>query len=75
MNEIKILLSCSGAHIKTKRAEKINELLHNDINWDMLLDIANLEKMLPLLYKNLILISPKRVPPAVMMRFRNEFLV
>jgi hypothetical protein len=41
----------------------------------MLLDIANLEKMLPLLYKNLILISPKRVPPAVMMRFRNEFLV
>ena len=74
MNEIKILLSCSGAHIKTKRAEKINELLHNDINWDMLLDIANLERMLPLLYRNFILISPKKVPEAVMTRLRNEYL-
>ena len=75
MNEIKVLLSCSGAHIETKRAEKINNLLHKDLNWDMLLDIANLERMLPLLYKNLILISPKEVPPAVMMRLRNEFLL
>ncbi|HEX7445548.1 MAG TPA: nucleotidyltransferase family protein [Methanothrix sp.] len=74
MNEIKVLLSCSGAHIETKRAEKINNLLQKDLNWDMLLDIANLERMLPLLYKNLILISPTGVPPAVMMRLRNEFL-
>ncbi len=41
----------------------------------MLLDIANLERMLPLLYKNLILISPKKVPPAVMTHLRNEFLL
>ena len=75
MNEIKVLLSCSGAHVETKRAEKINNILHNDINWDMLLDIANHEKMLPLLYKNLILISPTKVPPAVIMRLRNEFLL
>ena len=52
-NEIKILLSCSGAHIETKRAEKINDLLHEDINWDILLDIAKQERMLPLLYRNL----------------------
>ena len=48
MNEIKVLLSCSGAHIETKRAEKINNLLQKDLNLDMLLDIANLERMLPL---------------------------
>ena len=75
MNEIKVLLSCSGAHIETKRAEKINNLLQKDLNWDMLLDIANLERMLPLLYKNLILISPTKVPPAIIMRLRNEFLL
>ncbi|MEI6105068.1 MAG: nucleotidyltransferase family protein [Methanothrix sp.] len=73
-NEIKILLSCSGTHIVTKRAEKINRLLNKDINWDMLLDIANLERMLPLLYRNLVLISPKTVPLAVMTRLRNEYL-
>lgn len=75
MNEIKILLSCSGAHIVAKRAEKINDLLHKDINWDMLLDIANHERILPLLYRNLVLISPKKVPPAVMTRLRNEYLL
>jgi hypothetical protein len=74
-NEIKILLSCSGAHIETKRAEKINDLLHEDINWDILLDIAKQERMLPLLYRNLILISPKKVPAAVMMRLRNAYLL
>lgn len=74
-NEIKILLSCSGAHIETQRAEKINDLLDNDIDWDVLLDIARLERMIPLLYRNLILISPKKVPTAVMTRLRNEYLI
>lgn len=73
-DEIKILLSCSGAHIETKRAEKINDLLQKDINWDVLLDIAHHERMLPLLYRNLVLISPKKVPEAVMTRLRNEYL-
>jgi hypothetical protein len=75
MNEIKVLLSCSGAHIEIRKAEKMNNLLHKDINWDMLLDIANLERMMPLLYKNLSLISPKKVPPDVMTHLRNEFLL
>jgi len=73
-DEVKILLSCSGAHIETKRAEKINDLLHKDINWDVLLDIAKQERMLPLLYRNLVLISPKKVPLAVMTRLRNAYL-
>lgn len=73
-DEIKILLSCSVANIDTKRAEKLNDLLNKDINWDMLLDIANLERVFPLLYRNLVLISPKKVPQVVMTRFRNEYL-
>ena len=74
-DEVKILLSCSGAHIETKRAEKINDLLHKDINWDVLLDIAKQERMLPLLYRNLVLISPEKVPAAVMTRLRNAYLL
>ena len=73
-DEIKLLLSCSGAHIEAKRAEKIKDLLHKDINWDMLLHIACLERMLPLLYRNLMMISPEKVPQAVMTRLRNEYL-
>jgi len=73
-DEVKILLSCSGAHIETKKAEKINDLLDKDINWDLLLDIANRERMLSLLYRNLILISPDKVPSAVMTRLRNSYL-
>lgn len=75
MNEIKILLSCSGANIETKRAEKINDLLNKDIDWDLLLDIASHERMSPLLYRNLVLISPKKVPEAVITRLRNEYLL
>ncbi|RQW77439.1 MAG: hypothetical protein EHM14_14385, partial [Methanothrix sp.] len=73
-DEIKIILSCSIAHIETKRAEKINALLHNDIDWDLLLDVANRERIRPLLYRNLILISPEKVPSTVMARLRNEYL-
>lgn len=73
-DEIKLLLSCSGTHIEAKKAEKIDGLLHKDINWDMLLHIASLERMLPLLYRNLMLISPEKVPQAVMTRLRNEYL-
>ncbi|WHZ28349.1 MAG: hypothetical protein OJF51_003147 [Nitrospira sp.] len=71
--EVELLLSCADTSIDTKRAERIRRLLRIDLDWDYLLQTAGQHGVLPLLSRNLRLISPTGVPQTILEQLHHHF--
>lgn len=71
--ENELLLCCSQTHLNTKNSEKTKNLLQKDIDWEYLIEIANLEGVMPLLYWNLNNIYPEAVSQVILTRLQESF--
>jgi hypothetical protein len=60
--EIELLLCCARTHIDTVIAERIENLLQEDINWGYLMRTASQQGIMPLLYSSLNNTCPEAVP-------------
>ena len=52
-NEYKLLILCARTRFTQEIKDNIIQLLHGDINWEYLIEIAAKHKLNPLLYWNL----------------------
>ena len=51
--EMRLLILCSVFHLSDKQKTKIEELLHNDFNWNNFYTLAVKNKIYPIIYRNL----------------------
>jgi hypothetical protein len=68
--ENQILLCCARRNVDF---DVLGALVDRSVNWDALLDAAQLHHLLPLLYERLKGLDGSRVPPAVMARLRSAY--
>ncbi|MCA1994988.1 MAG: nucleotidyltransferase family protein [Coleofasciculus sp. S288] len=73
--EIELLLCCARTQMDSERAEQIQTLLHQSIDWTYLIQIAARHGMMPLLYWNLNATCPKAVPQDILGQLRHHFQV
>ncbi|NET24091.1 nucleotidyltransferase family protein [Okeania sp. SIO1I7] len=71
--ENELLLCCARTYLDAKNSEKLKNLLQKDIDWEYLIEIANLEGVIPLLYWNLNTICPESVPQATLSKLKDNF--
>ena len=71
--ENRLLLCCARNHIDSIRAEQIKTLLHENLDWDYLLQTAFSHKVTPLLYCSLNSTCPEAVPQARLAQLRDYF--
>ncbi|WP_168502451.1 nucleotidyltransferase family protein [Anabaena sp. UHCC 0187] len=72
--EIEVLLCCAKTVIESETADHIRELLAKNINWDKLIEIAQQQRVLPLLYSSLSKNFSEVVPKAILSKLRLDFL-
>lgn len=71
--ELELLLRCTRPNLDPARSGRIQELLHEELDWLYLLQCAQAHRLLPLLYWNLKTACPAAVPPAVLHQLRDYF--
>lgn len=71
--EVELLLCCARTHLDTSTAERLRDLLQEDIDWDYLLRLARQHKMMPLLYWHLNLTCSEAVPKATLELLQKHF--
>lgn len=72
-NEYKLLLLCARTRMKEEIEEEIKSLIHQDIDWDYLLQISAKHRLTPLLYWQLNSVCFDSVPPEIMERLKTYF--
>src|SRR5262245_53591634 len=73
--EVELLLSCARICMDNARAERIQVLVREPLDWDFLLQIASQHGMTPLLYWHLHATCLDAVPTAYQDALRNTFHV
>lgn len=71
--EAELLLCCARTRMDSDRAERIGQLLQDDIDWQFLLRAALRHGLLPLLYWHINTICPTAVPKPVLAQLQNYF--
>lgn len=72
-SEAELLLCCARTHMDTERAERIRQVLREDIDWDYLIRLALQHGMMPLLFGHLSAVCPETIPAAVLHQLRHHF--
>ncbi|MBI5967026.1 MAG: nucleotidyltransferase family protein [Deltaproteobacteria bacterium] len=72
--EVDLLLCCARTSLDSKRMDRVRNLLHSQIDWPQLIQMASAHGLTPLLYYNLQKTSPDLVPPTTLDQLRNHFL-
>ena len=71
--ENEVLLCCARTHPDVKTLERLRTLLHQDPDWQRLIQMANSNGVVPLLYRNLSRSCPDAVPPTILAQLRESF--
>lgn len=79
--EVEVLLCCASTRSDLEKAERLDPLLQEEINWAKLLEMATQHRVLPLLYSGLKAAqshpsSAKRspaIPQPILMQLRHKF--
>ena len=71
--ENQVLICCARVPVEAGNTGRIEALLHGNIDWEYLLEIAGEHRMLPLLYWHLSSVSPEAVPENVLSQLRHYF--
>lgn len=71
--EAELLVHCARLDIDRPRAERISDLLGEELNWTRLLALAQRNALVPLLYFHLNRIAPGKVPPERLRELRERF--
>jgi hypothetical protein len=73
-SEIELLLRCSRVRMDSENADKISQLLQQNLDWDWLLKAASFHGIIPQLYLNLKTLCPEAVPKNILSRLQINFL-
>lgn len=60
--EIELLLACSRTKVSAELAQRIKELVQQDLDWQCLFDLGRRHQLIPLLYHNLSRICQDAIP-------------
>ena len=71
--ELELILCCSTNCVGTKTSERIKVLVHEDLDWNYLLEISAPHGVKPLLYWNLNATCPDAVPQSTLSQLRHHF--
>ncbi|MBW4577470.1 MAG: nucleotidyltransferase family protein [Aphanothece sp. CMT-3BRIN-NPC111] len=71
--EIELLLCCARTQMQPEYAERICQLVQQDLDWHCLLEAASWHGVMPLLHLQLKDICPQAVPQPVLDDLRNAF--
>ena len=71
--ELELILCCATNCVGTRTSERIKVLVHEDLDWTYLFEIAAPHGMKPLLYWNLNATCPDAVPQATLSQLRHHF--
>lgn len=74
-DEIKLILACSKGSITEDTRETIAILLKKELNWDYLFRQAERQGLIPLIYYNLKITAPERVPEDILQRMNEIYLI
>ena len=73
--EVELLFCCAQTSIASERAQRIKDLLEEDLDWLYLVHLASRHGVMPLMYHSLMTLCPDAVPQAVFAQLRVHFLV
>jgi len=71
--EDQLLLNCARTKIDDNSREKILSLVNNKLNWDHIVQMASIHRLIPLLYVNLNSICPEKIPSDVLSNLKYIF--
>ena len=71
--EDELLLCCARTRLDETQAERIRELLQQELDWDFLLNSALRHGMMPLVYWHLKSLGAEAMPEVMLDRFRDHF--
>ncbi len=63
--ELNFILLCSNVELNADQQNKIKNMSGDSLNWDLIYDIAQTQRVLPLLYLNLKKMFPQKVPSLI----------
>ncbi|MCJ8278658.1 MAG: nucleotidyltransferase family protein [Rivularia sp. ALOHA_DT_140] len=68
-----LLTFCARSNLQPLEIEKIKTLVEQETDWKQLIEIANVNKVIPLLYQNINSICPELVPKQVLIQLKQQF--
>lgn len=71
--EERLILCCARSQVNGGQADQVKTLLQGAIDWDCVLQTAEVHGVTPLLYWNLNHICPDAVPPETLSQLRSSF--
>lgn len=71
--ETDLLLACARTDRSSETASRIGALVQEGIDWERLLRMAQMHKLMPLLYWQLSGIPPENLPADILKRLRDHF--
>jgi Uncharacterised nucleotidyltransferase len=71
--EAELLLCCARTHIGPDTAERVRQLLKEQIDWNHLIEIASYHGTIPLLFWNLSRLSPDDVPKTTLDQLKAAY--
>lgn len=71
--EIELLLLCISTNVEPELSKNIHELIEQNIDWELLLNIAAQRAVLPMLYKKLSTVCPSLVPQPILLALQAQF--
>ena len=72
--EVELLLGCSRTKVAPETKSKIEELVEQEIDWQLLWSLASRHKLVPLIYHNLSAICKDAVPPKIFAQMRAVYV-
>ena len=71
--EAELLLCCARRRVEAREAERILNLVRQEIDWELLIRIARVQGVVQLLYTSLAATCPDAIPPAALKALRGDF--
>jgi Uncharacterised nucleotidyltransferase len=72
-SEMHLLIACARTQISDSIAQRIQALCQVDLDWQVLVQLANQHRLLPLLYNSLSKVCPDRVPPDIFQYLQDSY--
>lgn len=72
--EYRMLLACARSRMDEQHALVIRELARSALDWETLLAISRRHSLFPLLYRQLMAVAPREVPPDSLSRLKELYM-
>jgi len=72
--EIRLILSCATTRITPDASETIDRFAAQDLNWELVAELAVKHNVVPIVYSSLDTVCPERVPESILKDLKVVFL-